>query len=204
MAPLGTVAAATGDAVGDEGGAGCLAPLQPMGQTQQRFLSPAWHPGSAQGHLGGTKRKGQGLAGGKAGVWGGCGLWQSGCKRVCAPWQGRATPALNALSLPFPHAAMLRIAKIPQFRCLVGTKENLQSLAVPEGTLGAGDPPSLAPRGLLIRPGWPPGAVYPPNRALPLAMAPAHHRHSLGGNAPHFWGSAGPGGDRKGGGGPAG
>uniref|UniRef100_A0A8D2M0K7 Sema domain-containing protein n=1 Tax=Zonotrichia albicollis TaxID=44394 RepID=A0A8D2M0K7_ZONAL len=68
-------------------------------------------------------------------------MCQSGCSRVCAPWQGRAFPALTALSLPFPRAAMPKIAKIPQFRCLLGMNENLQSLPVPKGTLGTGDTP---------------------------------------------------------------
>uniref|UniRef100_A0A8D2NWT6 Semaphorin 4A n=1 Tax=Zosterops lateralis melanops TaxID=1220523 RepID=A0A8D2NWT6_ZOSLA len=71
-------------------------------------------------------------------------MWQLGSKSVCAPRQGHAIPALTALPLPFPHAAMPRIAKIPQPG---GMKMNLQSLAVPKGTLGAGKPSSLAPRG---------------------------------------------------------
>lgn len=130
-------------------------------------------------------------------------MWQLGSKSVCAPRQGHAIPALTALSLPFPHAAMPRIAKIPQPG---GMKKNLQSLAVPKGTLGAGKPSSLAPRGLVIPPWWYLGAVHPANGALPLAMASKHHRHSLGENAPHFWGSAawgcsalgvGPRGDRE-------
>lgn len=75
-------------------------------------------------------------------------VWQSGCKRVCAPWQGHDIPALTALSLPLPHAAMPRIAKIPHFRCLVGMNEKLKSLAVPKGILGAGDPPQSGTQGL--------------------------------------------------------
>lgn len=81
------------------------------------------------------------------------------------PWQGRAFPALPALSLPFPCTAMPRIAKIPQFRCLLGMNRNLQSLAVPKGTLGAGDAPNLAPRGLVTPP-----KVGPSGSASPKQM----------------------------------
>lgn len=129
---------------------------------------------------------GHGMSSWKAKQIGGAVMWQWGCKRVCVPWQGQAFPALTALSLPFPHAAVPKIAKTLWFWCLLGMNENLQSLAVPEGTLGAGDVPQPGTSGLVIPPRWHPGAVHPPNRALPLAMAPKHHRHSFGGKCPPF------------------